>query len=178
MIRPVALAFVSLLLIGCGGGDDAGSSNGGSANKTLSWTGRWEGNVDCSKGTESFSLEFNDEGHFLLKAGDKLVAQTKEGQITEWESESDGAVKLELKKLTSKGNTRTYEFEGNSEKQDGDIRITIQSRDGYELELTDSVLKVVYTRSWEEEKVTPSEIGDEISNTSNSKHCEGDLSRK
>ena len=93
MTRPLVLDFVSLLLLGCGGGDDAGSSNdggssnntastdggagGGGENKVLSWTGRWEGNVDCSKGTESVSLEFNDEGHLLLQAGDKLRRRRK-----------------------------------------------------------------------------------------------------
>lgn len=167
---PSAIAAASFLFLGCG--DDASAD-------AAAWKGRWEGQISCVLAGSDFVAEFDGDGHYLYKAGDKQVPQTREGQITEWEGEA-GSGKVELKQFKDEGKRRVYRFEGSTSRKEGEIHRTKTSSDEYEFQIDGSTMRVVWKSEYEEKEIAKNESGEEdvVGRSSSSVTCQGDLTRK
>lgn len=200
MLRLTAIAlFASALLVGCSDSDDASDPAGGTpplghgggpSKNPRAWAGRWMGSVDCegvyedANGSQPYvgpvgiEAVFDSNGHLLYPAGEKLVAQTHEGQLDQWVPQGGGVAKRLLARFQDDGDHRFYRFEESLEQTDPNGSFTQTSREEYDLRVEGDVMRGTYKLAIESRTIFSADVGSGISESKEQATCQGQLTRQ
>jgi len=200
MPRRIAIALLaSALLFGCSDGNDGSGPgrgtpplghDGAPSKNPRAWAGRWMGSVDCEGvyedangiqpyvGPVGIEAVFDSNGHLLYPVGEKLVAQTHEGQLDQWVPQGGGVAKRLLARFQDDGEHRFYRFEQSLEQTDPNGSFTQTSREEYDLRVEGDVMRGTYKLAIESRTIFSADVGSGISESKEQATCQGQLTRQ